>query len=164
MAGGVCGEILLREARDTDARGVIAIVTAAYAEHPGCILDVETESPELKTPASSYALRAGRFWVAVGEAGLVLGCVACQPALGGGLELQKLYVARAARRRGLGARLLGLVEAEARTSGAGYITLWSDTRFEASHRFYRVRGFGRAGLRRLQDMSRSVEYGFRKDL
>jgi putative acetyltransferase len=163
LADSGCGEILLREARDADAEGVIAVIAAAYAEFPGCILDVEADSPELKAPASSYALKAGRFWVAAGDKG-ILGCVACQPAPEGGLELEKLYVTRAARRRGLGARLLGLVEAEAEIRQASYIMLWTDTRFEDAHRFYQARGFRRAGLRRLADVSQSVEYGFRKDL
>ncbi len=155
--------IVLRAARDADGPGVIAVIAAAYAEYPGCILDVEAELPELKTPASSYALKDGRFWVAESAEG-ILGCVACRPAPERGLELEKLYVARAARRYGLGTRLLGLVEAEATARQAGYITLWTDTRFEAAHAFYQAHGFRRSGLRELDDASQSVEYGFRKEL
>ena len=161
-SGGDRG-IDLRAARDADGPGVIAVVTAAYAEYPGCILDVETEVPELKAPASVYARRSGRFWVAESREG-ILGCVACLPAPEGGLEMEKLYVASSARRYGLGTRLLDLVEAEAAARRAGYITLWTDTRFEAAHAFYQAHGFRRSGLRRLDDASQSVEYGFRKEL
>lgn len=159
-------EIVLRPARDTDAADIIELIAAAYAEYPGCVLDVEADMPELKAPARSYAARGGRFWVAQGvaDAARVLGCVACQPAPGDGLELEKLYVARGARRGGLGGRLLDLVEAEAVARQAGAITLWTDTRFEAAHAFYAARGFRRSGQRRLDDASRSVEVGFRKDL
>ncbi len=155
-------EIVLRAARDADGPGVIAVVAAVYAEYPGCILDVKTEVPELKAPASAYARRSGRFWIAAEEA-RILGCVACRPAPERGLEMEKLYVARAARRYGLGTRLLDLVEAEATARQAGYITLWTDTRFEAAHAFYKAHGFRRSGLRELNDASQRVEYGFRKD-
>jgi putative acetyltransferase len=157
------GEIVLREARDGDAQAVIALVANAYAEYPGCILDLEAEVPELKAPASSYARNSGRFWVAEGD-GRILGCVACRPAPEDGLELEKLYVARAARRGGLARRLLELVEAEATTRQARFITLWSDTRFKAAHAFYEAHGFRQTGRRELDDASHSVEYGFRKEL
>ncbi len=155
--------IVLRAARDADGPGVIAVVAAVYAEYPGCVLDVEAEVPELKAPASAYARRSGRFWVAADEA-RILGCVACLPAPGDGLEMEKLYVARAARRYGLGTRLLDLVEAEATARQAGYITLWTDTRFEAAHAFSEAHGFGRSGLRERDDASQIFEFGFRKVL
>ncbi len=161
-SGGNSG-IVLRAARDADGPGIIAVVAAAYAEYPGCVLDVEAEVPELKAPASAYARESGRFWVAE-DAGRILGCVACLPAPEGGLELEKLYVARAARRYGLGTRLLDLVEGEAAARRAACITLWTDTRFEAAHAFYKAHGFRRSGLRELDDASQSVEYSFRKEL
>ncbi len=161
-SGGDSG-IVLRAARDADGPGVIAVATAVYAEYPGCVLDLEAEVPELKAPASAYARNFGRFWVAEDEA-RILGCVACRPAPADGLELEKLYVAGAARRYGLGTRLLDLVEGEAQRRQAGYITLWTDTRFEAAHAFYKAHGFRRSGLRELDDASQSVEYGFRKEL
>jgi len=114
--------------------------------------------PERKAPATRYTQIARRFWVAE-DAVEMLGCVACKPAAEGDLELEKLSVARSARRGGLGGRLLDLVEAAARQ--AGVITLWSDTRFEAAHALYAVRGFRRTGL---DDASLSVEYSVRKDL
>ncbi len=160
------GAPLLRAARDADAADIIELIAAAFAEYPGCVLDLEADMPELKAPASSYAQDAGRFWIAQGvaDAARILGCVACKPAPDGGLELEKLYVARGARRGGLGGRLLDLVEAEAAARQAGSITLWTDTRFEAAHAFYAARGFRRTGQRRLDDASQSVEVGFRKDL
>ncbi len=163
MAGPGHSGIVLRAARAADGPGVIAVVAAVCDEYPGCILDVEAEVPELKAPASAYARRSGRFWVAADEA-QILGCVACTPVPRDGLEMEKLYVARAARRYGLGTRLLDLVEAEATARQAGYITLWTDTRFEAAHAFYEAHGFRRSGLRELNDASQSVEHGFRKEL
>ncbi len=119
VAKADCGASLLRAARGADAADIIELIAAAYAEYPGCVLDIEADMPELKAPTSSYAARGGRIWVAQSAA--------------------------AARQ-------------------AGAITLWTDTRFEAAHAFYAARGFRRTGQRHLEDASRSVEYGFRKDL
>ena len=60
--------------------------------------------------------------------------------------------------------LMYLVEGEATARQAAYITLWTDTRFEAAHAFYKAHGFRQTGRRELDDASQSVEYGFRKEL
>jgi putative acetyltransferase len=76
-----------------------------------------------------------------------------------------LYVAAAARRRRLGARLVGLVEDAARGRGAAAVELWSDTRFHDAHRLYARLGYGRsARTRELHDLSNTVEHHFRKRL
>ena len=62
----------LRPARDSDSRGVIALIGRVFDEYPGCVLDVEREEPGLVTPASSY----DRFWV-LEQGGEILGCSAC---------------------------------------------------------------------------------------
>jgi GNAT superfamily N-acetyltransferase len=153
----------IRQARDDDAAAVIALVAAAYADYPGCILDLETETPELLAPASSHAAMGGDFWVAE-AAGQVVGSVGYQP-LHGGVELLKLYVAREARGQGLGRRLIALVEEAARAAGASHIELWTDMRFTAAHRLYEHLGFLRSlDTRRLDDLSRSVEYHYRLEL
>jgi putative acetyltransferase len=166
MTGAESGAILLRAAQDTDAAAIIDLIATVFTEFPGCVLDVEADTPELKAPTSSYAQNGGKFWVAQGaaEGAGLLGCVACKPVPDGGLELDKLYVARSARKTGLGGRLLDLVEAEAAAQKARTIILWSDTRFEAAHRFYEARGYRRVGQKRLDDASRSIDYGYRKNL
>ena len=96
-------------------------------------------------------------WV-VGSAGLL-------PAGRDGTELKKLYVLDSARRGGLGGRLCALVESEARSLGASYVELWSDTRFKDAHRLYERQGYVRGPTtRELHDLSATVEYYFRKDL
>jgi putative acetyltransferase len=96
----------------------------------------------------------------------VVASVAIMPVDGwGGAALRSLYVARALRRQGMGARLVGLVEAEARRWGAGYVELWSDTRFVEAHRLYERLGYACGEeTRDLHDLSRTVEYYFRKSL
>lgn len=154
----------IREARDEDAEGLIALIGGVFAEYPGCVLDVDGESPELRAIATAFRGWGGRFWVAE-DGGRVVGCVGFKtrssgPALQ--VELCKLYVAREARRRGLGGALCELVEAEARARGAELVELWSDTRFLDAHRLYESRGYVRGPeTRPLHDLSNSIEFYFR---
>ena len=153
----------IRDARDEDAAGLIALLGACFAEYPGCILDVDGEIPELRRIATRFSEREGGFWVAESD-GLVVGSVGFLPC-DGGVELCKLYVARSARRSGLGGRLCARVEEAARAAGAGFVELWSDTRFAGAHRLYARRGYQcGAHTRELHDSSHTREHYFRFDL
>ena len=156
---------VVRDARDEDSWELIGLIACCWAEYPGCILDVHGEEPWLLAPATSYREEGGRLWVAELD-GRVVASVALRPAATpGGVALKSLYVARAARRRGLGDRLTALVEDEARRRGAGFVELWTDTRFEDAHRLYERRGYVRGHrTRELPDLSKSVEYYYRKEL
>lgn len=158
-------QIKIRSARDDDAQGLIDLIEACYSEYKGCVLDVDGEAPELRAIATSHARLGGRFWVAESE-GRLAGSVGFVPGKApGAIELKKLYVAREARRMGLGARLCGLVEVEAMSRGAAQIELWSDTRFKDAHRLYERRGYVRGRKKReLHDASKSVEYFYSRDL
>ncbi len=148
----------IRPASDADAAGVIAVIARAYAEYPGCVLDVDREETALKRPASSF----DRFWV-VEEGGRVGGCVGLS--LGEPAELKKLYLDAALRGRGLGRELIALVEETARAAGARRIELWSDTRFLTAHAVYERCGYRRTGRTRdLHDLSHTTEYHFEKAL
>jgi len=181
-------EVVLRSARDADSAGVIALIAAVFAEYPGCVLDVDREEPELRSPASSF----DGFWVletdapepydrlepesrkGVGQAPLVTGAE-CSPrivgciGLGlhgpGQVELKKLYLARELRGRGLGARLVAHLEREAQRRGATHIELWTDTRFTTAHAVYRRLGYTPTGAQReLHDLSATVEDQYLKAL
>jgi putative acetyltransferase len=160
------GGLSLRPARDADADALIALIGSAYAEYPGCVLDVDGEEPDLRAIASAYARKGGAFWVAIDEAaGALVGSAGWLPSAAadrpGWVELRKLYVARAHRRRGLASVLCGRVEAEARGRGARGVELWSDTRFLDAHRFYAGRGYQQLpGSRQLFDLSQSSELHF----
>jgi len=149
----------VRPATDDDAAGVIALIARVFAEYPGCVLDVDREEPELRTPASSF----DRFWVVEAD-GTVVGCIAC--ALHGDVvELKKLYVDAAARGQGLARQLVQLVEATARDHDATLIELWSDTRFTRAHAVYEHLGYALTGRTRdLNDLSKTTEYHFTKPL
>jgi putative acetyltransferase len=158
------GGIRVRPARDDDGDGLIELIGACWAEYPGTVMDVDGELPHLRAIASAYRAWGGSVWVAE-AGGRVLGSVALVPAGEDAVELRMLYVSPDARRGGLGGRLLGLVEAEARRLGAGRVELWSDTRFTTAHRFYERRGYERGpATRELHDLSASVEYFYARSL
>lgn len=158
-------DILIRDARDDDAEGLIALIGGCFAEYPGCLLDVDGELPELRAIATAFRGWQGRFWVAE-RAGRVVGCVGFTPGKKAGYaELKKLYVERPARTAGLGGALCSLAEDEARKAGFTRMDLWSDTRFTTAHRFYEKRGYARGPTtRELHDISNTVEYYFERGL
>ena len=155
----------IRPARDDDQDGLIALIGGCFAEYPGCVLDVDGEIPELRAIASYADKRNGRFWVAEADS-TVVGCIGVAPAPDpDGVELLKLYVDSAMRGRGLGGRLVRLVEEEAARRHVAFIELWTDTRFESAHRLYERLGYQRLPeTRELHDLSDTVEYHYRKRL
>ena len=160
-AGGA--DILIRDGRDDDAPGLVALVARCFADYGGCVLWVDGEVPTLRGVATAYARMDGRFWVAE-LGGRIVGSVGAKPGIDE-VHLLTLYVHPQARRRGLGAQLVGLVEDEARRRRAPSILLWSDTRFADAHRLYERLGYRRLSApRSLDDLSASREYGFRKEL
>ena len=153
----------IRPACDADGAGLIALIDGVYAEYPGCVLDVDGEEPALRAPAAHAAASGGAWWIAA-ESGVVVGSVALLPS-GADAELEKLYVAKSHRGRGLGAALVDLVEREARRRGAGRLVLWTDTRFVDAHRLYARLGFARRlETRALGDLSATIEFRYAKQL
>ncbi|MBL7490282.1 GNAT family N-acetyltransferase [Frankia sp. AgB1.9] len=175
----------LRPVQDEDGPAVQGLIGAAWAEYPGCVLDVDGEEPWMRAPATAYtgdrdpARYRGRMWVVEdkvdenrvvededgGRAGLLAASVAVRETAPGWVELKSLYVAASARRRGLGQALVFLVEREARRRHAQVVELWSDTRFSDAHRLYERLGYRSAGRTRdLHDLSNTTEIHFTKDL
>ncbi len=154
----------LRAGRDDDAADIIRIIAGCWAEHPGCVMDLDGEVPELRALATYCAGRGGAFWVAEADGGVV-GLVCAWPLADGAWELAKMYVAPTHRGGGVAPALAEAAEAHARAQGAARMKLWSDTRFDRAHRFYEKRSYVRAGpLRVLGDKSSSIEFGYAKPL
>ena len=154
-------DFAIRNARDDDAAGLIALIESCYSEYEGCALDVENEAPELKAIATAHT--EGRFWVAE-RGGEIIASIGILPAAGDMWEIKKLYVMKSGRRLGLGQRLVELAEGEARSRGGMTMELWSDTRFTDAHRLYSRLGYEQGTVtRELHDLSNSVEYYFRKN-
>lgn len=159
-------ECLIRPAEDADAEGLINLIGSVWGEYPGCVLDLEHEERDLLAIATAFKKKNGAFWVGTDREGKVVGSAGLAPmAVQGKMELRKLYVARTHRNTGLGSRLLGWVENEARRRGGAVLELWSDTRFLDGHRFYEKAGYVRGSLtRELHDLSKTVEYHYAKRL
>ena len=154
----------LRAGRDADADAIIRIIGDAWAEYPGCVMDLDGEVPELRALASYAETRGGAFFVAESSDGVV-GLACCWPLADGAWELAKMYVARSARGSGVAHDLAAMVEQYAVAHGAQRMQLWSDTRFDRAHRFYEKRGYVRSGgLRALGDKSNSIEFAYAKPL
>jgi GNAT superfamily N-acetyltransferase len=156
---------LIRPGLDSDAPAYIRLIGDAWAEFPGVIFDVDAELPELHRLACWFSEAGGRVWVAE-EDGRALGMVGTRP-LGSdqAFEICKMYLDRAARGSGLAQRLIATAEGHAREQGAQRMVLWTDTRFEAAHRFYEKQSYVRQGaVRILDDLSKSLEFRYAKPL
>jgi GNAT superfamily N-acetyltransferase len=156
-------DFTIRPGRDEDTDHYIRLIGDAWAEYPNCILDVDGELPELRHLASWFAKAGGMLWVAE-AGGRPVGMVATRPAGSDqAWEICRLYVEKAARGTGLAQALLGRAEGHAMEHGAERMVLWTDTRFDAAHRFYEKLGYVRAGsIRILDDISKSLEFRYGK--
>lgn len=124
-------------------------------------MDVDGEMPELHALASYYAGQGGALWVAE-EDDFVIGMIATRPAADG-WEICRVYVSARAHGSGLAHALVDTAEAYAIANGASRLFLWSDTRFDRAHSFYGKRSYVReGGVRALNDLSHSLEYGYAK--
>jgi RimJ/RimL family protein N-acetyltransferase len=155
----------LRAARDADAEALVGLIGAAYAEYPGCVLDLDGVDADLQAPGSEAARRDGPWWV-VERHGRLVGSVGAGPLRPDGhVELKRLYLDAEARGQGLATALVGLVLRHAAALGARHVDLWSDTRFVAAHERYVQLGFRRTGEERdLDDPSHTTEYRFVREL
>ena len=154
----------IRPGRDADAEAFIRLIGDAWAEYPNCVLDVDAEVPELRALAQHFEKVGGALWAAESDGGIV-GMVATRPLRDDdeAWEIGRMYVAKSARGTGLAHALLDGAERHAVEHGAQRMILWTDTRFEAAHRFYEKRGYVRAGsIRILDDISKSLEFRYAK--
>lgn len=160
----------VRPATDGDAPGLVALIEGVFDEYPGCVLDPDGLDADLFAWRSHLDAGGGTGWVVLDDDEVVRACVgvtpvtAALPGIGEAVqvvELKRLYVAAAARRRGLGRALVARVEDWAREHGAGAVVLWSDTRFTDAHRLYEQAGYARTGRGRdLHDPSNTHEHEF----
>jgi len=154
----------IRKATNRDGEQVATLIAAVFADYPGCIFDRAGEFPELDAIADDFTAGNGCIWVVEGD-GRVLGCLGIKydPAQKQA-ELHKVYLDRATRGQGVAQRMLtkALDWLMQTHPDCTELVLWTDTRFEAGHRFYEKCGFTRTGETRiLDDLSASSEYRFK---
>ena len=153
------GGLRLRDALDADWWGIVALVSACWAEYPGCVMDAHGECPDLLEPAAAYSRAGGAFWVVTDACENIVAVAGWKPLESGAVELERMYVSPRWRRRGIASLLAEKVENVAAQRRAPAVELWSDTRFKAAHAFYESRGYKRSGPdRSLGDLSETVEH------
>lgn len=86
-----------------------------------------------------------RFLVGEDAAGAAVCCGGLKPLGGGAVEIKRMYVVPAARRRGIARRMLARIEAEARARGYAVVRLDTGPRQPSAERMYRDAGFAEIG-------------------
>jgi RimJ/RimL family protein N-acetyltransferase len=146
-----------------DVPAVMLLIGRVFAEY-GLLLMPAFEVPDLLRFDAHYTAPRGAFWV-VRDATRVVGSVGVDRVDDRTAELHRLYVDASLRGRGIGQRLVETVLDWSRAQGLGRVVLWSDTRFENSHRLYRRLGFAQLGERTVEgDINASREYRFERDV
>ena len=146
-----------------DAPAVMLLIGRVFSEY-GLLLMPVFEVPDLLQFDAYYTEPRGAFWV-VREETRVVGSVGVERHDAHTAELHRLYVDSTLRGRGVGQTLVETVLAWAREQGVRRLVLWSDTRFETSHRLYRRLGFEQLGERTVEgDVNDSREYRFEREV
>src|SRR5207247_906662 len=119
----------------------------------------------LLVPFVAAAGSALAFGERCGALGRVVGSIGVQRVNATTAEIRRLYLDKHLRGRGLGRALVEEVLAWCRAHRYTRLVLWSDTRFEHSHRLYDRMGFARVGERTVpDDLNNSREYRFERDV
>lgn len=147
-----------------DVPDVLALLSRIWAEY-SFIWAPEIEFPDLFDFEAHYAPPHGAFWVRRDDSGRVVGSIGVERVDATTAEIHRLYLDAHLRGRGLGRALVDEALAWCRARGFTRLVLWSDTRFEHSHRLYDRMGFARLGERTVpDDPNASREYRFERDV
>lgn len=119
-----------------DQPAVKALVLAGLADHWGA-LDL-SKNPDLNDIASTYK---EAYFIVAKEQGEVVGCGAFVPRSPDSAEVVRMSVAAAARRQGLGRRILSALCAEAKARGFQRIILETTQTWSEVIAFYQSFGF-----------------------
>lgn len=157
-----------------DREGVVGAVKAVYDEY-GFQWDPEGYHADLYDVPSHY--EHGAFLVAevegtiVGTAALHLfealpndaATICCDGMLrvgGADCSMERLYVRKEHRRKGIGRALCQACIQAAKQSSRRRMEIWSDKRFHEAHQLYRSLGAVLVGERICHDPEQSPEWGF----
>jgi len=147
-----------------DVPAVMLLIGRVFAEY-GLLLMPAFEVPDLLRFNQHYTPPRGAFWIVRDDDGRVVGSVGVDRIDERTAELHRLYVDATLRGRGIGRTLVETVLDWARQQQLARVVLWSDTRFENSHRLYRRLGFAQLGERTIEgDINASREYRFEREV
>ena len=119
-----------------DQPAVKALVLAGLADHWGT-LD-PSKNPDLNNIAATYK---GAYFLVAKQEGKVVGCGALVPRSPDTAEVVRMSVATAARRQGLGRRILSALCAEAKARGFRRVMLETTQTWSEVIAFYQGFGF-----------------------
>ena len=157
-------DVRFRPATDTDGPSLARVIATVFVDYPNCHF-VPKEFPELDAPASHYAARDGRLWIATLDSDVVGSFALARTADADVFELFKVYLLPRARGGGTARAMLREALAHARARGGRRLRLWTDTRFAEGHRFYERNGFVRLpGSRAVPDASDTWEFAYSRPL
>ena len=142
--------------------GVIALIGGVFAEY-GLTFDLAGYDADLTRIRGTYCRTGGAFWVLEDE-GRVVGTIGVVPVAPAEVEIKRVYLDASLRGQGWGRALVEHAMGWAEERGHTRVRLWSDVKFERSHVMYERLGFVRTGIRDCDDIDRSREYGFERDL
>lgn len=135
----------IRPITTADDAQMAALVQANLKAHGLDIPGTAYFDPQLAHLSRFYAEKPAQraYWVAADDAGTVLGGAGLAEfdGLEGCAEMQKLYLADAAKGHGLGTKLVRLVEDGARALGYRRLYLETHTNLVAACRMYEKLGF-----------------------
>jgi putative acetyltransferase len=128
----------------------IAVESARQADVEALLLAAQSWSAGLYPPESCHGLDLAAYerpeiaLLVAREAGVALGCGAWQRHADGGAEVKSMFVAPAARGRGIGRAILAAIE-DALRGRVDVLRLETGIRQDAAIRLYESAGFSRRG-------------------
>ncbi|OLP58671.1 GNAT family N-acetyltransferase [Xaviernesmea oryzae] len=133
--------LTIRPYASGDEAGIVDVILPIQREEFSIAITAD-DQPDLADIPGFYGADAGGFWVAELDEQIV-GTIALKDLGNRQTALRKMFVAKTARGREIGAgqRLLDTLLAHARTKGMADIFLGTTEQFLAAHRFYEKNGF-----------------------
>ena len=137
--------VCVRRARPKDGRGVLQCLRAAFAPFESSYTPKAFLDTVLTQATLTERMAAMSVWVALDEAGKVIGTLACGSTGDGEGHLRGMAVAPSWQGRGVAEELLRATEDELQRSGCSLVTLDTATPLERARRFYEKHGFRPTG-------------------
>lgn len=138
-AAGFRGDAI-RPATGEDAPAIRQLVRSVLDEY-ALAPDPSGIDRDLEDPVASYGGHGGQLDAVVDESGRLIGCCGVMRHGDGSCELRKMYLAKEARGRGLGKRLLDRALAFARGSGFPRVELETASVLDTAIAMYEAAGF-----------------------
>ncbi|MBN2347960.1 MAG: GNAT family N-acetyltransferase [Bacteroidales bacterium] len=137
-------------AQNPDSAEIITLIDTIYKEYNDrvCLEDAESDLTDL---SENYFNKGGIFWI-YRELDIIVGTVAVVPDPKKQLVwLKRMYVKKEFRGTGIALELLKTCTQWTLQQEYKKIALWSDTRFESGHKFYKKHGFIKGEIREMFD-------------